>query len=112
MNPIDFENCEGNLGLSNSLLRFMVEKLPVSRMQRDLSDSTVLRNLGTAFGYAVVAWDSALRGLGKISPNTRALSAEMESHWEVTVILCVDIVFVYRCCGCIVGLNHSMYRHV
>eukprot|EP00048_Salpingoeca_helianthica_P024351 m.31715 g.31715 ORF g.31715 m.31715 type:complete len:489 (-) comp9338_c0_seq3:174-1640(-) len=83
VNPIDFENAEGNLGLSNALLRFMADKLPVSRMQRDLSDSTVLRNLGAAAGYALVAWDSLQRGLGKIAPRLDSLTAEMDSHWEV-----------------------------
>jgi adenylosuccinate lyase len=71
VNPIDFENSEGNLGIANALLRHLAEKLPVSRWQRDLTDSTVLRNLGVAFGYCLVAYESCLRGLGKLEINGR-----------------------------------------
>jgi adenylosuccinate lyase len=69
VNPIDFENCEGNLGLANSLMQHLREKLPISRLQRDLSDSTVLRNQGSALGYSMVAYHSLLKGLSKISSN-------------------------------------------
>jgi len=83
VNPIDFENSEGNIGLSNALLRHMAEKLPVSRMQRDLTDSTVLRNMGVAFGYASLAFSSTLKGLGKLELNEAKLSADLDNAWEV-----------------------------
>ncbi len=83
VNPIDFENGEGNLGLSNALLEFVSRKLPVSRLQRDLSDSTVLRNLGVAFGYSVVAYGRVLRGLGKVRVNRPRLLHEVQHHPEV-----------------------------
>ena len=83
VNPIDFENSEGNLGLANATLRHMAEKLPVSRWQRDLSDSTVLRNLGTAFGHCLLGYDSCLRGLGRIEVDPHALAADLDASWEV-----------------------------
>lgn len=83
VNPIDFENSEGNLGLANALLRHLAEKLPVSRWQRDLTDSTVLRNLGVAFGYCLVAYESCLRGLGKLEVNVDRLAADLDDAWEV-----------------------------
>jgi adenylosuccinate lyase len=83
VNPIDFENCEGNLGLANALLRHFSEKLPVSRWQRDLSDSTVLRNAGTAFGYTLVAFEACLKGLGKLEVDAGKLNEDLESNWEV-----------------------------
>jgi adenylosuccinate lyase len=83
VNPIDFENSEGNLGLANALLRHMAEKLPVSRMQRDLTDSTVLRNIGVAFGYALLAYDSCLRGLNKLEANPERLQQDLNAAWEV-----------------------------
>ncbi len=83
VNPIDFENAEGNLGLANALLRHMAEKLPISRWQRDLSDSTVLRNVGVAFGYAVLAYGSLVTGLGKLELNREALAQDLEAAWEV-----------------------------
>ncbi|MEB2401910.1 MAG: adenylosuccinate lyase [Alcaligenaceae bacterium] len=83
VNPIDFENSEGNLGLANAVLRHLSEKLPVSRWQRDLTDSTVLRNLGVAFGYCAVAYDACLRGLGKLELNAAAIDADIDSCWEV-----------------------------
>jgi adenylosuccinate lyase len=83
VNPIDFENAEGNLGLANSVLRHLADKLPVSRMQRDLTDSTVLRNMGVAFGYAVLAYDSCLRGLGKLEAEPARLAADLDACWEV-----------------------------
>jgi adenylosuccinate lyase len=83
VNPIDFENAEGNLGLSNALLRHLSEKLPISRWQRDLTDSTVLRNMGVAMGYAVLAYQSLATGLGKLELNADALAADLERSWEV-----------------------------
>jgi len=83
VNPIDFENSEGNIGLANAMLRHLAEKLPVSRWQRDLTDSTVLRNLGVAFGYCAVAWDACLRGLGKLELNAAAIDADIDACWEV-----------------------------
>ena len=83
VNPIDFENSEGNLGLANALLRHLAEKLPVSRWQRDLTDSTVLRNLGVAFGYSLIAYASCLRGLDKLEVNHAALAADLDDAWEV-----------------------------
>ncbi|MBE0474058.1 adenylosuccinate lyase [Rhodoferax sp.] len=83
VNPIDFENAEGNLGLANALLRHMSEKLPISRWQRDLTDSTVLRNMGVALGYAVLAYQSLAAGLGKLEINEQALAADLDNSWEV-----------------------------
>ena len=83
VNPIDFENSEGNLGLSNALLRHLSDKLPVSRWQRDLTDSTVLRNMGVALGYALLAWDSCLKGLNKLEANRDKLAADLDANWEV-----------------------------
>lgn len=83
VNPIDFENAEGNLGLANALLRHMSEKLPISRWQRDLTDSTVLRNMGVALGYAVLAYNSLSVGLNKLELNREALSDDLNNSWEV-----------------------------
>jgi adenylosuccinate lyase len=83
VNPIDFENSEGNLGLANAVLRHLAEKLPVSRLQRDLTDSTVLRNMGVAFGYVVLAYDSTLRGLNKLEANEARLHEDLDACWEV-----------------------------
>jgi len=83
VNPIDFENAEGNLGIANALLRHFAEKLPVSRWQRDLTDSTVLRNLGVALAHALVAWRSLQRGLGKIAPDPGRLARDLDGAWEV-----------------------------
>jgi adenylosuccinate lyase len=83
VNPIDFENAEGNLGLANALLSHMSQKLPVSRWQRDLTDSTVLRNMGVALGYALLACDSLSRGLDKLEVNAAALAADLDAAWEV-----------------------------
>ena len=83
VNPIDFENAEGNLGLSNALLRHLSEKLPISRMQRDLTDSTVLRNVGVAIGYATLAMQSLQTGLGKLELNEEALANDLDNAWEV-----------------------------
>jgi adenylosuccinate lyase len=83
VNPIDFENAEGNLGVANALLRHFSEKLPVSRWQRDLTDSTVLRNVGVALGHCLIAWKAALRGLGKIAPDPVRLARDLDDAWEV-----------------------------
>jgi len=83
VNPIDFENAEGNFGLANALLTHLSQKLPVSRWQRDLTDSTVLRNMGVALGYAVLGYDSLARGLDKLELNTAALAADLDNAWEV-----------------------------
>lgn len=82
VNPIDFENAEGNLGMANALLEHMIAKLPISRWQRDLSDSTVLRNIGVALAHAVLAYQSTWRGVGKLAPNIDLLAVELEHHWE------------------------------
>lgn len=83
VNPIDFENSEGNIGLANSMLNFFAEKLPISRMQRDLSDSTTLRNIGAAFGYSVISYKSTLKGLNKITPNDNKINEELDNNWAV-----------------------------
>ena len=83
VNPIDFENSEGNLGLANAMLGFLARKLPISRMQRDLTDSTVLRNMGVGFGYALVAVKSTLKGLGKLQLNAERLADDLDHNWEV-----------------------------
>ncbi|MGB7479174.1 MAG: adenylosuccinate lyase [Burkholderiaceae bacterium] len=83
VNPIDFENSEGNLGLANAVLKHMAEKLPISRWQRDLTDSTVLRNIGVAFGYALLAYDSCLRGINKLEVNPARLADDLDANWEV-----------------------------
>jgi adenylosuccinate lyase len=83
VNPIDFENAEGNFGLANALLTHLSQKLPISRWQRDLTDSTVLRNMGVALGYALIGYDSLLRGLEKLELNEAALAADLDHAWEV-----------------------------
>ena len=83
VNPIDFENAEGNLGLANALLHHLASKLPVSRLQRDLTDSTVLRNLGVPLGHAVISMQSLLKGLGKLIVNEEAIRKDLEAHWAV-----------------------------
>ncbi len=83
VNPIDFENSEGNLGLANAVLKHLSEKLPVSRLQRDLTDSTVLRNIGVALGYTLLAYDSCLRGLNKLEVNHARMEQDLDATWEV-----------------------------
>jgi adenylosuccinate lyase len=83
VNPIDFENSEGNVGLANALLSHLAQKLPASRMQRDLTDSTVLRNMGVAFGYSLLAYQSTLKGLSKLEINEKKLLSDLNSHWEI-----------------------------
>jgi len=83
VNPIDFENAEGNFGIANALFEHFAAKLPISRWQRDLTDSTVLRALGTAFGHALVGFDALLRGLGKLSANPERIRADLDTSWEV-----------------------------
>src|SRR6185369_4610946 len=83
VNPIDFENAEGNLGVANSLFMHYAQKLTVSRLQRDLSDSTVRRTFGSALGHSLVAWTNLQRGLKRIDPDEEKLKAELNAHWEV-----------------------------
>jgi adenylosuccinate lyase len=83
VNPIDFENSEGNVGIANALLRHLAEKLPVSRWQRDLSDSTAQRNVGAALGHTLLAYHACLRGLGKLEADPARLAADLEANWEV-----------------------------
>jgi adenylosuccinate lyase len=83
VNPIDFENSEGNLGLANALLRHLSEKLPISRWQRDLTDSTVLRNLGVAFGYSLLALDACFKGIGKVEVDAAKLQQDLDANWQV-----------------------------
>jgi adenylosuccinate lyase len=83
VNPIDFENAEGNLGLANAVLEHLSAKLPVSRWQRDLSDSTVLRNLGVGVAYSLIAYQSVLRGLGKLEVDAERLAEDLDQNWEV-----------------------------
>jgi adenylosuccinate lyase len=83
VNPIDFENAEGNCGVANALLRYFADKLPVSRWQRDLSDSTVLRNFGVALGHTLIAWHALGRGLGKIEADPQRMAADLAAMWEV-----------------------------
>jgi adenylosuccinate lyase len=83
VNPIDFENSEGNLGLANALMAHLADKLPVSRWQRDLTDSTVLRNMGVGLGYSLLAYASALKGIGKLEVNKDRIAADLEGAWEV-----------------------------
>ena len=83
VNPIDFENSEGNLGMANAVLGFLAEKLPVSRWQRDLTDSTVLRNMGVGAGYALLGWAAHLRGLNKLEANPAAMQADLDATWEL-----------------------------
>ena len=97
VNPINLENAEGNLGLSNALLGHFSEKLPVSRLQRDLSDSTVLRNLGVALGHALVAWTEVQKGLGKLSPDESRIGEDLDSAWET---LAEAVQTVMRAHGC------------
>jgi adenylosuccinate lyase len=83
VNPIDFENSEGNLGLANAVLRHLAEKLPISRWQRDLTDSTVLRNMGVALGYALLGWTSLQQGLRKLEVDRGRMAADLDANWEV-----------------------------
>ena len=83
VNPIDFENSEGNLGLANAMLKFLTEKLPISRWQRDLTDSTVLRNMGVGLGYALLGYDSLWKGLGKLEINADLMKADLDANWEL-----------------------------
>ncbi len=103
VNPIDFENSEGNLGLANAVMGFMARKLPISRMQRDLTDSTTLRNMGVGFGYALIAIRSTLKGLGKLELNEARLAEDLDRNWEV---LAEPIQTVMRK----VGMDHPYER--
>jgi adenylosuccinate lyase len=83
VNPIDFENSEGNCGLANAIFQHLATKLPVSRLQRDLTDSTVLRNMGVGFGYSMIAYKSALKGISKLKLNEQKLAEDLNDAWEV-----------------------------
>jgi len=83
VNPIDFENSEGNLGIANAILQFLAMKLPVSRLQRDLTDSTVLRNVGVPFGHGLIAMESTLKGLRKLILNEEKVTADLDNTWAV-----------------------------
>jgi adenylosuccinate lyase len=83
VNPIDFENAEGNLGIANALLRHFADKLPISRWQRDLTDSTVLRNLGVAFAHSLIAWRALQKGMAKLAPDGTRIAQDLDGAWEV-----------------------------
>jgi adenylosuccinate lyase len=83
VNPIDFENSEGNFGMANAMLRHLSEKLPISRWQRDLTDSTVLRNMGVALGYTLLGYESLLKGLNKLEANPQRVAEDLDNSWEV-----------------------------
>ncbi|MEO7744195.1 MAG: adenylosuccinate lyase [Usitatibacter sp.] len=99
VNPIDFENSEGNLGLANALLRHFSEKLPVSRWQRDLTDSTVLRNMGVALGYSLLAYESCLRGLVKLEVNPLRIAEDLEESWDVLAEAVQTVMRAHRVPG-------------
>jgi adenylosuccinate lyase len=99
VNPIDFENSEGNLGLANALLRHLSEKLPVSRWQRDLTDSTVLRNVGSALGYCLLGYDSCLKGLAKLEANPARLAHDLEDSWDVLAEAVQTVMRAHRVPG-------------
>lgn len=96
VNPIDFENSEGNLGLANAMLRHLSEKLPISRWQRDLTDSTVLRNMGVGFAYSIIAYESTLKGLNKLEVNEARLKDDLDNSWEVLAEPLQTIMRRYR----------------
>ena len=83
VNPIDFENAEGNLGIANAIFQHLAEKLPISRLQRDLTDSTVLRNVGVPFGHSIIAYRSIIKGIGKLLVNNTAIDQDLEYNWAV-----------------------------
>ena len=83
VNPIDFENSEGNLGIANAIMDHLANKLPISRWQRDLTDSTVLRNLGTGFAHSVIAYQATLKGISKLELNSQRLEEDLDNAWEV-----------------------------
>jgi len=83
VNPIDFENSEGNLGIANALFQHLASKLPISRWQRDLTDSTVLRNLGVGFAHSVIAYEASLKGIGKLELNAARIAEDLDACWEV-----------------------------
>src|SRR4051812_12197365 len=99
VNPIDFENSEGNLGLANAILRHLAEKLPVSRWQRDLTDSTVLRNVGVAFGYCLVGYDACLRGLEKLEVNPARIADDLAGAWDVLAEAVQTVMRAHRVPG-------------
>jgi adenylosuccinate lyase len=100
VNPIDFENSEGNIGLANAVLEHLAGKLAVSRWQRDLTDSTALRNMGAAFGHSLLAYQSTLRGMSKLEVNRDCIAADLDAAWEVRTALCS-----------LQPLQHCMHEH-
>ncbi len=101
VNPIDFENAEGNLGIANALLEQYARKLPISRLQRDLSDSTVRRTFGVALGHSLVAYASLVKALERVEANESAMRAELEAHWEIVAEGAQTISACGRCQRCI-----------
>lgn len=99
VNPIDFENSEGNLGMANAVLRHLAEKLPISRWQRDLTDSTVLRNMGVAFGYCLLGYESCLRGLGKLETDPVRIGADLDACWDVLAEPVQTVMRAHRIAG-------------
>jgi adenylosuccinate lyase len=99
VNPIDFENSEGNLGLANALLRHLAEKLPISRWQRDLTDSTVLRNVGAALGYCLVAYEACAKGLDKLEADPSRIAADLEGNWDVLAEAVQTVMRAHRITG-------------
>ena len=99
VNPIDFENSEGNLGLANALLRHLAEKLPISRWQRDLTDSTVLRNVGAALGHCLVAYEACARGLDKLEADPARIAADLEGNWDVLAEAVQTVMRAHRIAG-------------
>jgi len=99
VNPIDFENSEGNLGLANAILRHLSEKLPISRWQRDLTDSTVLRNVGVAFGYCLVGYDALARGLDKLEVNEARIAGDLDDAWDVLAEAVQTVMRAHRVPG-------------
>ncbi|MFV2091439.1 MAG: lyase family protein, partial [Pseudomonadales bacterium] len=97
VNPIDFENSEGNLGIANALLEHMAAKLQVSRWQRDLSDSTVLRNIGSAFGHCLLAYESTLKGMSRLEVNAQAITEDLMDRWEVLTEAIQTVMRRYGC---------------
>lgn len=114
VNPIDFENSEGNLGLANAILQFLAQKLPVSRLQRDLTDSTVLRNIGVPLGHAVIAIQSTLKGLGKLILNDKKIEEDLENTWAVvaeaiqTILRREGYPHPYEALKALTRTNHTM----
>jgi adenylosuccinate lyase len=114
VNPIDFENSEGNLGLANAILQFLAQKLPVSRLQRDLTDSTVIRNVGVPIAHSLIAMESTLKGLGKLILNEEKISEDLDKNWAVvaeaiqTIIRREDYPHPYEALKALTRTNKKM----